>query len=126
MRYIVAAVACGALFAAESFAPADVAILGDLDYGATSEPLDCPGTQKYCAVVFNGMSGDNVEVAANGGEGKPFVAIADGRLAELAHGAGSVTTKLPQVKDDLATYYIVFRDSQGKPGKFKLTLKKVE
>jgi len=115
------------VFAAESFPPADVEILGDIDYGQTSDPLVCSAKQKYCSVVFNGLSGDRVQVQGRGdGADKPFVAVADGSLNELARGSGEVTATLPQVTDKLATYYIVFRDPSGKPGKFTIRLNKAQ
>src|SRR5688572_29992458 len=80
MRYAAVLISTCALLLAESFPPAEVAILGDIDYGGKSAALACPvvAKQKYCALVFNGASGDRVEVAVTGGDGKPFVAIADG------------------------------------------------
>ncbi len=130
MRYF-AFLFAATLLAAESFSPADVEVLGDLDYGQTSKPLTCSGKQqKHCALLFNGLSGDRVEVTAQSGGSAPFVAIADGRLQELAHGTGKVTATLPEVNDKLATYYIVFRDSManpdGKPGTFTIALGKAK
>ena len=117
---------CVLMLAAESFPPAEVEIL-DIDYGQTSDPLVCSAKQKYCSIVFNGMSGDRVQVQGRGdGADKPFVAVADGSLKELAHGPGDVTATLPEVTDKLATYYIVFCDPSGKPGKFTIQLKKTQ
>ena len=127
MRFPALSLACLLVFAAESFPPAEVEILGDIDYGQTSDPLVCSGKQKYCSVVFNGMSGDRVQVQGrNEGADKPFVAVADGSLKELARGSGEVTATLPEVTDKLATYYIVFRDPSGKPGKFTIQLNKTK
>ncbi|HYP13461.1 MAG TPA: hypothetical protein VEQ63_06030 [Bryobacteraceae bacterium] len=114
------------LLMAESFSAGDVAILGDLDYEHTSEALECPAKQKFCSLLFNGLSGDRVQVVVRGGEDKPFVALADGSLTELARGSGEVSATLPEVADRLATYYIVFRDVNGKPGRFTVQLKKVK
>jgi hypothetical protein len=117
--------ACCFCLSAETFSAADVAILGDIDYGGRSAELECSGKPQYCALVFNGTSGDRVEVTVTGGSGQPFVALADGSLKELTRGSGTAAVTLPKVNDDLATYYIVFRDSAGKPGKFTVELKKV-
>ena len=125
MRLSLALLACLAIgIAAESFSPADVAILGDIDYGSKSTELECSGKSRYCALVFNGKSGDVVEVTVSGGERKPFVALADGSLKELARGSGVAGFTLPEVADGLATYYIVFRDTESKPARFTVQLRK--
>jgi hypothetical protein len=116
--------ACCFFVYGESFSPADVAILGDIDYGARSAELECAAKPQYCALVFNGTSGDRVEVTVTGTPAQTTVAIADGSLKELARGTGSATVTLPKVAEDLATYYILFRDPAGKPGKFTVELKK--
>ncbi|HYO83838.1 MAG TPA: hypothetical protein VES20_20715 [Bryobacteraceae bacterium] len=116
--------ACAFGLAAESFPPAEVAILGDIDYAQKSAEMECSGKPQYCALVFNGKSGDVVEVTVSGGERKPFVAFADGSLKELARGSGVASFTLPEVAEGLATYYIIFRDPENKPGRFTIELKK--
>jgi len=116
---------CGlGLLAAERFSPADVKILGDIDYGQTSATLECGETPKYCALVFNAMSGDRVEAQVKG-DGKVLVSIADGGLMELARSTGTATVTLPSAGPDPMTFYVVFRDSEGKAGKFTVVLKKL-
>jgi hypothetical protein len=117
-------IACALWLQADSFQPSDVAILGDIDYSQKSAELECAAKPPFCALVFNGRSGDKVEVTVTGGAGKPFVALADGTLQELARGTGSASATLPRVADDLATYYIVFQDPDGKPGRFTVQLRK--
>jgi hypothetical protein len=112
------------MLAATTFPPAEVEILGDLDYGRTSDSLECSAKQQYCSVLFNGLSGDRVVATVTGATGKPFVAIADGTLTELAHGEGEASVTLPEVTDKLATYYIVFRDPARKAGRFTVRLEK--
>lgn len=124
MKLFLTLLAAAICLHAENFPPAEVAILGDIDYGGKSTELECTGKTRYCALVFNGQSGDAVAITVSGGAGKAFVAIADGGLKELAHGTGSAAATLPKVADDLATYYIVFRDPEGKPGRFTVELKK--
>ena len=116
--------ACAFGIPAESFPPAEVTILGDIDYGQKSIELECGGKPQYCALVFNGQSGDDVEATVSGGQRKPFVALADGGLKELARGSGIAVFTLPDVAEGLATYYIIFRDPENRPGRFTVQLKK--
>ena len=125
MRALIILVACSLSLFGESFPPAEVKILGDIEYGQTSAPLDCAGQPRYCALVFNGHSGDRVEVDVKGGDGKAFVAFADGSLTELARGAAHLRVTLPGTGEDPITYYIVFSDSKHKPAQFTVSLKKV-
>jgi hypothetical protein len=110
--------------AAEQFSPSDVTILGDIDYGQTSPALDCPGGEKYCALVFNAAGGDKVELTVSGGAGKPLVALADGTLKELARGASKLVASLPTTSEPV-TYYLIFRGEAGRPGKFTIALRKL-
>ena len=110
--------------AAEQFSPADVTILGDIDYGQTSPVLDCPGGEKYCALVFNAAGGDKVELTVTGGAGKALVAVADGTLKELARGNSKLVASLPATSEPV-TYYVIFRGEAGKPGKFNVGLRKL-
>ena len=127
MRHALVLLAASILLFAKTYPFAEVAILGDMDYGKKSDALACPvQSQKFCALLFNGKSGDEVEVTVTGGEGKAFVAIADGALNELASGVGKATLKLPAVAEDLATYYIVFHGDQHKAGQFTVELRKVK
>lgn len=114
-----------ALLAGDTFKVEDVKVVGDLMYGQTSEPVECPGTPAYCAFVFNGQGDDRVEVNVSDRPGKAFVAIADGALAEIATGTNRVVFSLPRRGPDTETYYIVFRDSEGKPQRFVVELKKL-
>jgi hypothetical protein len=110
---------------AESFSPAEVKILGDIDYGQTSAPLECGAKPSYCALVFNGRNGDQVDVTVKG-DRRALVSLADGSLKELIRGTDHVTYTLSHAEGELVTYYIVFRDVEGKAGRFTVELKKVE
>jgi hypothetical protein len=116
----VASVLC--LFAA-TLDPAEVKIVGSLDYGQTSDPVDYTGTPKYAAFVFNGNGGDQVEVTVKG-DRAATVSIADGTLKELANGSNHISFTLPKTGPDLDTYYIVFRDAENQAGKFTVQLTK--
>jgi hypothetical protein len=117
---------CAACIAAASFQPSDVKIVGDLDYDHISAPVDCTDTPRYRALVFNGNSGDRIEVTVRGGNRKAVIAIADGSLTELAKGTTHVAFTLPNAGPDAQAYYIVIRDSDDKPAQFTVELKKVK
>lgn len=109
----------------ESFPPAEVKIAGDLDYGHTSAPVECAASPRYHALVFNAHSGDRVDVTVTAEGRHAEVAIADPSLNELASGTTHVTTTLPDRGPDVEAYYIVFRDSENKPARFTVHLKKL-
>jgi hypothetical protein len=125
-RVLTGMLASVAFLAGQNFNVGDVKVVGDLQYGQTSAPVDCSGVPSYCAFVFNGQGDDRIDVDVSSAEGKAFVAIADGALAELAKGMNRVVFSLPRRGPDAETYYIVFRDSDGKPRRFTVTLKKLE
>jgi hypothetical protein len=110
----------------ESFNPADVKIVGDINYGETSAPAACSSSPVYCAFVFNGRGDDRVEVAVLADQGTALVAIADGSLSQLANGINRVSFTLPNRGPDSEAYYIVFCGKAHKPGRFTVTLKKVK
>ena len=115
-----------AFLAGQNLKVEDVKVVGDLEYGQTSAPVDCSGVPSYCAFVFNGQGDDRIEIDVSGAEGKAFVAIADGALAELTTGTNRVVFSLPRKGPDVETYYIVFRDSESKPRRFIVALKKLD
>ena len=115
-----------AFLAGQNFKVDDVKVVGDLSYGQTSSPVECPGAPSYCAFVFNGQGDDRIEVDVSSVDGKAFVAIADGALAELTSGTSRLVFVLPRKGPDAETYYIVFRDRESKPRRFTVALKKLE
>ena len=112
--------------AGQNFKVDDVKVVGDLNYGQTSAPVDCSGVPSYCAFVFNGQGDDRIEIDVNSAEGKAFVAIADGALVQLTSGTNRVLFSLPRKGPDAETYYIVFRDPDNKAQRFTVALKKLE
>ena len=110
---------------AQSIAPADVEIAGDIEYGQTSPPIEYTPKPAYRALVFTGMGGDRIEVTVRSDSGKAMVAIADGTLKQLVSGSEKLKFELPDKGPDAEAYYIPFRDRDGKTGKFTVTLKKV-
>lgn len=119
---VVATLGC----AAGTFQPSEVKIVGDLDYGQTSDPVEYTDNPPYRAFVFTANSRDRIEVTVKGDSRNPFVAIADGSLKELARGATHIAFTLPKTGPDPEAYYIVFRDADNKAARFTVELKKVE
>ena len=109
----------------ESFPPAEVRIVGDLEYGHSSAPIECATSPRYHALVFNAHGGDRVDVTVTAEGRQAEVAIADPSLNEIASGANHVTAVLPDRGPDVEAYYIVFRDSENKPARFTVRLKKL-
>jgi hypothetical protein len=110
----------------QNFKVDDVKVVGDLKYGQTSAPVECSGVPAYCAFVFNGQGDDRIEIDVSSAQGKAFVAVADGALAELITGTNRVVFSLPKRGPDAETYYVIFRDSESKPRSFMVALKKLD
>ena len=125
MKFFAGILLCASCLCAQNLKTDEVKVMGALDYGETSEELEYTGTPQYAALIFNGTGKDKVEVAIKGGDRKAWIAIADGALKELANGTGQLTFTLPDNGPDIEAYYIVFRDPDGKPAKFTVTLKKI-
>jgi hypothetical protein len=123
MRPLLCLLIAASALSAEQFSPADVSILGDIDYGQTSPKLDCPGGGKYCALVFNAAGGDKVQIVVTG-DGKPLIAIADGTLKEIARGSAKLEATLPATQEPV-TYYAIFRGESGKPRRYTVQLRKL-
>lgn len=119
---VLALLAAGSIFGG-SLKPADVKVAGALDYGQTSDSVEYTGTPRYLAFVFNGNSGDEIEVTVQG-DRRAEIMIADGALTELIKGTNSVSFKLPNKGSDLDSYYIVFRNLEEGSARFTVKLKK--
>ena len=109
----------------DEFPPADVKIVGDLRYGQTSDAVDCTSASPYYAFVFNGKGGERVDVIVKSDDRKAFVALADPSLGQIVSGTGHVTATLPDRGPDKEGFYIVFRDSESKDGRFTVELKQL-
>lgn len=126
MRTLVWIVALSGSLLGQTLKPEDVQVLGAIDYGQVVDAAEYAGNPQFSAYIFNGQSGDKVEVIATGNGRKADVAIADGTLKQLATGTGRVSFTLPDKGADPEAYYLLFRDSQGAPATFKLEIRKAE
>lgn len=126
MRLCTVTLASAMVLLAEQFPPADVKIVGDVDYGQTTPALQCASETPYCSVLFNGTGGDKLTITVKNAAGKAFVALTDGSLTELARGTDRLSFTLPKANEELQTYYIVFRDVDRKAASFTVKLEKAE
>ena len=110
----------------EGYRPADVKVLGDLNYGQSSGEVLCSVSPPYNAFVFNGNGGDKIEVTVKRSDGTAFVVIADSGLVPIAEGSNALALSLPNRGPDVDAFYIVFRAPESKPARFTVQLKKLE
>jgi len=107
------------------YMPTDVKILGDLDYGQTSGPVTYSTSPRYRAFVFSGYGGETVEVTVRGDDGKALVAVTDSSLNQIASGTTNLRLSLPNRGPDIEVWYIVFRETDNKPARFTVQVKKL-
>jgi hypothetical protein len=111
--------------AAVSFKPADVKILGDLDYGQTSGVVNYATTSRYRAFFFSGYGNERVEITTAGA--RSWVALADSSLNLVASSNGArLSVALPYHGPDLEVWYIVFREAEVVPAGLRVQVKKIE
>jgi hypothetical protein len=113
---------CGS---AHPYDPADVKVLGDLDYGQTSESVDYSSKPPFRAFVFSAFGGERVEVTVKGDDRKAFVALTDSTLNQLMSGSTNLSLSLPYRGPYIEVWYILFRDFDSKPGRFTVQVKKL-
>jgi len=107
------------------YAPDDVKILGDLDYGQTSGLAPYTANPRYRAFVFSGYGGETVEVTVKSADRKAFVAITDPSLSQIASGGSHLIVRLPYRGPDIEVWYIIFKDSNNRPARFTVQVKKM-
>lgn len=122
-RVLLSLIAAVAPLSCQQFQANNVKVLGDLNYGQSSDSVQCTAAgASYCAFVFNGLGDDRIKVTVNQSHGHAFVAIADGTLTSLISGSDQLVFTLPKSGPDPQAYYIVFRDRENKPGQFTVAL----
>jgi hypothetical protein len=107
-----------------SYAPADVKILGVLNYGQKSEPVEYSDTPQYRAFVFEGRANERVEIVVTGAGENAFIALADPGLNVIASGSGHLSVSLPDQGPDIETFYVVFKDQANRPARMSVQIKK--
>jgi hypothetical protein len=123
---LVSAVLPSARSAQVTYAPADVKILGALDYGQTSDSIEWSANPHFRAFVFSGYGGEKIEATVTGTDRKAFVAVADSSLVQIASGATHLSVRLPDRGPDIEVWYIVFRTIDNTPARFTVHVAKTE
>jgi len=112
-----------------SYSPTDIKILGTLNSGQTSKPVEYSRLPQYGAFVFEGNGHDQVEITVVGGNRNAFVALADSTLTPIASGVGRLSATLPYHGPDTEAFYILFKSNSFKgnssqPAQLAIHLKK--
>jgi len=107
-----------------SYSADDVKIVGVLDYGQRSEPVECAGTPQYRAFLFAGQGDDQIDVRVTGVSPEPFIALADQSLKVVATGMGHLSVSLPNHGPDAEMYYVVFKDQMNRSVRMSVQVNK--
>lgn len=102
----------------------DVKILGVLDYGQRSGPVEYSNTPQYSAFLFAGQGNNQVDVRVTGASQNTFIALADQGLNVIATGTGHLSASLPNHGPDAEMYYVVFKDSMNRPARMSVQVNK--
>lgn len=99
-------------------------IVGTLNSGETSKPVEYSRTPEYRAFVFEGNGHDLVQVTVTGANRKAVIALADSTLKPIATGVGQLSAALPYHGPDTEAFYILFKGSANQPARLTVHLKK--
>ena len=112
--------------APHTYAPKQVKVLGDLDDGRPGHSVYTTRPAPYRAFVFSAYGGQKVDITVSSSGRRPFIALADSTLNELATGTNTITFSLPYRGPYIEVWYVVFRDLENKPAHFTVQVKKVQ
>lgn len=107
-----------------SYSPDDVKIVGVLNYGQKSGPVEYSDTPQYRAFLFAGQGDDQVDVKVTGASPDAFIALADQSLKTVATGRGHLSAALPNHGPDAEMFYVVFKDSMNRPARMSVQVTK--
>jgi len=107
-----------------SYSPNDMKIVGTLNSGETSKPVEYSSTPEYRAFVFEGKGHDQIQVTVTGDNRKAVIALADSTLSPIATGIGQLSAALPYHGPDTEAFYILFKGSANQPARLTVHLKK--
>jgi hypothetical protein len=98
-------------------------IVGTLNSGETSKPVEYSSTPEYRAFVFEGNGHDQIQVTVTGDNRKAVIALADSTLTPIATGIGQLSAALPYHGPDTEAFYILFKGSTNQPARLTVHLK---
>jgi hypothetical protein len=107
------------------YLPAEVKVLGVLDYGHAQSALDHTASPRYRAFVFSGHGRDRVEITLTGATSASSFTITDSTLNQIGTGSSRVTVSLPYRGPDIEVYYIVFPATSSKTSNVTVQVRKV-
>jgi hypothetical protein len=90
------------------YQPADVKVLGVVDYGHAQNAVDGAAKARYRAFVFSGYGRDRVEITLKGQTPGASFILTDSTLNPIGSGSRQATMSLPYRGPDIEVYYIVF------------------
>jgi hypothetical protein len=114
----------GAESGASSYPPDDVKIVGVLNYGQKSGPVEYSDNPQYRAFLFAGQGNDQVDVRVTGAAPEAFIALTDQSLNVVATGRGHLSAALPNHGPDAEMFYVVFKDSMNRPARMSVQVNK--
>ena len=107
--------------APQTYSPAEVRVLGDVEYVQSMTAARYAPGPKYRAFVFSGYGGDKVEITLKGPLAKMPVVLADSTLNQIAAGSAHLSVSLPYRGPDIEVWYVL---TDNTPAQFTMELKK--
>lgn len=105
-----------------TFSPAQVRVLGDVEYGHSKTAASYASGPKYRAFVFSGYGGDRVEITLKAGAQKMPIVLADSTLNQIAAGSSRLSVSLPYRGPDVEVWYVL---TPNTPTRLTVEVKKV-
>ena len=106
----------------QAISPAQVKVLGAVDYGQNKTTISYASGPKYRAFVFSGYGGDKVQITVKGRTGRvPFI-VTDSTLNRIADGFSQTSLSLPNHGPDIEVWYVL---TENKPAPFTIQVNKL-
>jgi hypothetical protein len=111
-----------ASIAPQSYSPAQVRVLGDVEYGQSKTAARYAAGPRYRAFVFSGYGGDKVEITLKGSAAKMPIVLADSTLNQIAAGTSQLSVSLPNRGADIEVWYVL---TDNTPAQFTVQVRKM-
>jgi len=108
-----------------TYAAKEVRVLGDLDDGLPGTSFSYTKKPTYRAFVFSAFGGEKVDITVSSTGRRPFIALTDSTLQELAVGTNHISFALPNHGPYIEVWYVVFRDLENKAARYTVQVKKL-